>query len=510
MIPSYDIVIVGTGIGGLCTALYLTETELFKKGKLSICLLTKDSLAATNTSWAQGGIAAVHAMEDNFEKHIQETLIAGAFANHTAIVEKVVRSAPSLINDLIKWGTPFDKNENNQFDLAKEGGHSEARIYHYKDQTGFAIQSTLLEAVKQFTNIEVIAYKSLIQAVKPNEHLFCLQLYDTQNKTFSNMCCKQLVLATGGLGMLFKKTTNQHVSSGNGILIAKALGANIENIAYIQFHPTGLFQEGNIAFLISEALRGAGAVLRNESGAAFMAKYDARLDLAPRDIVSRAILQEIESQTLKHVYLDATHIDKVVLNTHFPSIKAACMELLGIDIEKTMIPVVPVQHYSCGGVVVDEYGETSVAHLFAIGELAATGLHGANRLASNSLLEAIAFAKFATDKLIANQLESASNKNEQDYNKDNSYKLSIPTTKNIDRTEIQFLVSKYAGIVKTNDGLEEAMKGLLAIKNKASLDAAFDYEHFEAASMLDVALLIIQDAQQQQTNKGVFYNASLV
>jgi len=511
MRQSYDIVIVGSGIGGLCTLLYLTETDFFRKDNLSICLIAKDSLETTNTDWAQGGIAAVHALGDNFEKHIQETIIAGAFVNNKAIVEKVVKAAPELIKDLIKWGTRFDKNNQNEFDLAKEGGHSEARIWHNADQTGHAIESALVTKLKDLKNIDVFEYCSLLQAMKLNEDIFELQVYHIKHKNCVNINCRQLVLATGGLGMLYAKTTNQQVATGNGIHIAKGLGASIENLSFIQFHPTGLFQEGNISFLISEALRGAGAILRNESGVAFMGKYDSRLELAPRDIVSRAITQEIEHQNLQFVYLDATNIDSTILKTHFPTIKAACYERLGIDIEKKWIPVVPVQHYSCGGVKVDEYGETSVAKLFAIGELASTGLHGANRLASNSLLEAIAFAKFATKKLIENKIASPKLLTEE-LKADNKYSkaLAIPITRNIEKTEIQFLVSKYAGIVKTNDGLNQAMSKLLAIQNNATIDTSFNYNHFEAASMLEVAILLIQDALHQKSNRGVYYNANLV
>lgn len=501
MKESYDIVIVGSGIGGLCTLLYLTETKFFKEGNLSICLIAKDSLATTNTNWAQGGIAAVHAIGDNFEKHINETLVAGAFANNKNIVEKVIKAAPSLINDLINWGTEFDKNEKDEFDLAKEGGHSEARIWHYEDQTGHAIQSALMSKLKSFINVDVIEYASLLQAEKTSSQGFDLQVFLVKDKNFINLQCAQLVLATGGVGMLYEKSTNQQVATGNGIQIARSLGASIENLSFIQFHPTGLFQEGNISFLISEALRGAGAILRNEKGEAFMFKYDDRLELAPRDIVSRAITKEIESQQLKYVYLDATHINASTLSKHFPTIKAECFQRLGIHIEKDMIPVVPVQHYSCGGVQVDEFGETSIANLFAIGELASTGLHGANRLASNSLLEAIAFAKFAANKIIESKRTTNAHSIPQT--------LAIPTTKKIDKAKIQNLVSKYAGIVKTNKGLNEAMHELLIIQSNAVDDAQFNYDHFEAASMLEVAILLIQDALNQTTNKGVFYNANL-
>lgn len=497
----YDIVIVGSGIGGLSTLLYLTESEIYKRGDLSICLIAKDSLATTNTNWAQGGIAAVHALGDNYEKHIQETLIAGANTNNNFIVEKVIKAAPDLINDLMRWGTEFDKKMNGTADLAKEGGHSEARIWHQADQTGQAIQSALMAKLSGLHNIHIFEYCSVIQATKRNEGQFEIQVYNTKLKAFSHLYGSKLVLATGGLGMLYAKTTNQSIATGDGLYIANKMGAAIENLSYIQFHPTGLFQEGNISFLISEALRGAGAILRNEFGEAFMGKYDKRLDLAPRDIVSRAITQEIENQQLEFVYLDATNIEATILSTHFPTIKEACLHRLKINIEKDWIPVVPVQHYSCGGVQVDEYGETCIPNLFAIGEIASTGLHGANRLASNSLLEAIAFAKFSSLKLVEKRTSKKSLLNDQ---------LTVPTTMHIERAVLQNIMSKNAGIVKTNTGIKDAMDQLLLIKNSRIVDSSFNYKHFETQCMLEVAILLIKDAQNQKENKGVFYNSNLV
>jgi len=499
MKQSYDIVIVGSGIGGLSTLLYLTESPIYKAGNLSIALIVKGALDETNTNWAQGGVAAVHALGDNFDKHIQDTMIAGAFMNNQKIVEKVIKAAPSVMMDLINWGTIFDKNEENDFDLAKEGGHSDARVWHKEDKTGEAIQAALISKLNDLQQVDVLEYGSLIAVNKVEETTFNLQVYDLAHSSFINLSCHKLVLATGGLGMLYEKTTNQKVATADGIFIAKQLGATIENISFIQFHPTGLFQNGNISFLISEALRGAGGILRNEKGEAFMANYDSRLDLAPRDIVSRAIHKEISKQHLNFVYLDVTNLTSSILNTHFPTIKAACKHRLGIDIEKEYIPVVPTQHYSCGGVKVDEYGETTVAGLFAIGEIASTGLHGANRLASNSLLEAISFAKFATTSLTKKiEVKRTSN-----------HELILPTIKKIDKAAIQPIMSTYAGIVKSNLGLMEAKKSLLALKDAAIAESEFNIDHFEATGLLEVALMIIEDALCQKINKGVFYNVDL-
>ena len=499
MKQKYDIVIVGSGIGGLSTLLYLTETPEFKLGELTICLIAKSNLNTTNTDWAQGGIAAVHALTDHLEKHIQDTLIAGSFANNKYIVEKVIQAAPSTINDLIKWGAQFD-NINNEFDLAKEGGHSEARIWHSADQTGHAIQSALLNELKKLHNLDIFENTSLLQANHIGNNSFSLQLYELLNDQFKIVQCNKLVLATGGLGMLYSKTTNQVIATGDGIVIAKKLGAIIKNLSYIQFHPTGLYEDSNISFLISEALRGAGAILRNQVGEAFMFKYDARKELAPRDIVSRSIMQEISSQKNQYVYLDATKIDLLILKNHFPTIKDTCKEKLGIDIEHQMIPVVPVQHYSCGGIQVNEFGETTVPNLFAIGELANTGLHGANRLASNSLLEAIVFAKFSIEKLKNASLNAT-------YNNEQFITLA---TYNYDLQTIQNILSTYAGIVKSTAGLSKALELLLEIKNKTPKDSVFSFASFEAGCVLETAILLIQDAQEQKENKGVFYNINLV
>ena len=500
MKSSYDIVIVGSGIGGLSTLLYLSETPLYIEGKLSICLVVKGALDQTNTNWAQGGIAAVKALDDNFEKHINDTLNAGAFSNNKKIVEKVIHSAPSLIEDLINWGVQFDKKNNGEFDLAKEGGHSDARIWHKEDQTGKDIQSSLINKIKDLDNVDLFEYTTLINAKKTKHNAFSIQLFDTKNNAINTINCSKLVLATGGIGGLFEKSTNQEMATGDGICIANKLGAPIENLSFIQFHPTGLYQNGSISFLISEALRGSGAQLRNEKEEAFMYKYDERLDLAPRDIVSRAISNEINQQELPYVYLDATKIDDEIIDKHFPNIKKECFNRLGINIKNGLIPVVPVQHYSCGGVKVDEYGETSISGLFAIGEVASTGLHGANRLASNSLLEAIAFAKFSIPALTKNRSNNLYSETD----------LEMNTLLKLDKFQIQKIVSSSAGIVKSYEGLSQAMVQLLEIKSKAIECTEFSLPIYEANCLLETAILLIQDALNQKENKGVYFNVDLV
>jgi len=500
MNKSYDIVIVGSGIAGLSTLLYLRETEIFKQGLLSICLITKGAMNETNTQWAQGGIAAVKGVNDNFEKHISDTLIAGANLNNRLIVEKVINAAPALIEDLIQWGTKFDKLNNDVYDLAKEGGHTEARIWHKEDQTGKEIQNALIQSLSVNPNICLLEYTSLINVIQLSDYGFGLTLFNQQNNSFSNLSCGKLVLATGGLGMLFNTTTNQKIATGDGVYFASKLGAEIENLSYIQFHPTGLFGEGQIAYLITEALRGAGARLVNEKGEAFMYQYDDRLELAPRDIVSRAILNEIKLQHKPYVYMDATSIPVELLNDHFPSIKNECMVRLGIDISKSYIPVVPVQHYACGGIKVDEFGESTVPGLFAIGEVASTGLHGANRLASNSLLEAIAFAKFSIAKLVSHV---------GPLNLD-TIDIKIPFFKQVNSEEVQNIMSKYAGIIKSYQGLNKAADLLNELIAHSAESNRFKLSDFESTVIAEVALLLIKDAQGKTENKGVYYNTDLV
>ena len=500
MKKTYDIVVVGAGVGCLSTLLYLAETALFKQGKLSICLISKGKLNETNTNWAQGGIAAVNAIGDNFDKHIQDTLNAGAYTNNKYIVEKVVKAGPQLLTDLISWGTHFDKNNSGGYDLAKEGGHSEARIWHKEDQTGKAIQDALIDSLNLLPGVTILEHTCVINAIKNVDDSFGLKVYDSNNQSFLNIFCNKLVLATGGVGMLYQKSTNQLLATGDGIYLASKLGAIIENLSLIQFHPTGLYESGQISFLISEALRGAGAILRNEQGEAFMYQYDERLDLAPRDIVSRAIVKEIGLQQNPFVYLDATQINAETLDSHFPAIKHACIKRIGLNIKEAYIPIVPVQHYACGGIKVDEFGQTSIRGLFAIGETASTGLHGANRLASNSLLEAVAFAKFSIPKL-TEQIDATSM---------NELEIALPILNKIHKSDVQQIMSKHAGIVKSKQGLKDAYEQLSKIKNSATQSHSFNVEHFEANCILEVALLLIQDAQQQKSNKGVFYNSDLV
>ncbi len=507
MSKHFDIIIVGSGVAGLSTLLYLTATEQYKKGTLSIALIAKGELDQTNTDWAQGGIAAVNAVQDNFEKHIQDTMVAGGHVNNINIVKKVINAAPALMQDLIKWGIRLDKKIDGSFDLVKEGGHSEARIWHYQDTTGHALQETLVKETKLVEKLVIKTNNIVLNVVKDDNDLFHLLSFDKIAKITENLSCSQLVLATGGVGSLFEKTTNQSIATGDGIYFAQKLGAKIKNLSFIQFHPTGLYSDGSISFLISEAIRGAGAILVNNKKEPFMELYDPRGSLAPRDVVSRAILSEMQKTNSKHVYLDATQIDPVYLKTHFPNIIKNCFEIVGLDLFRDLIPVIPTQHYACGGIEVNEFGETNIPGLFAIGECAETGLHGANRLASNSLLEAIAFAKFAVPLL----LDNINRLNSSIY----LYTHQLPALKIIDRSEVQRIISETAGVTRTNEGLINGLHLLRQIqKNAPTMETRSDDENFianwENNVILAIGMLLLEDAASKDKNIGVHYNLDLV
>lgn len=515
----FDTIVIGSGVAGLSFLHYYkkaqeaigsSKTGANPNKKLSIALFAKSDVSNTNTSWAQGGIAAVDTSSmlnaDSFEAHISDTMIAGGHTNNEFIVRKVVEQGPSLMQELQKMGMPFDSNSHEQIDLAQEGGHSQARIWHVKDYTGKALQQTLQDNSVDEPSVYLQQHVFVLGIKKVSDHLFEVDTYHLKSKAFITYTTHFVVLATGGVGQLYAQTTNTDVSTGDGIYLAHSLGARIQDLSFIQFHPTGLYSKSASIYLITEALRGAGALLRNHAGENFMPRYDKRGSLAPRDIVSRAIITEMQKENAQHLYLDATGIDPVILDSHFPSIKTVVKELAGIDIATDYIPIVPTQHYSCGGIEVNEFGESTVAQLYAIGECARTGLHGANRLASNSLLEGLAFAKFAADQIVG-ALKHANFSDPPQHNQANT-KDKYAVLK-INRIAIQHIVSKYAGVVKTTEGL---LEGRLAIqdliKNAPVLDL-FSIEDYETTCMATTALLLFENAILQTKNVGVYYNASI-
>ncbi len=496
----FDIVVVGSGIAGLSFSLYLQELAEKENRTIKIAILSKGKFDQTNTALAQGGIASVAAKADSFEDHIADTMNAGAYMNDKHIVEMVVQSAPLAIKDLQKWGVHFDKTINDEFDLAKEGGHQHQRIWHFEDATGKEIQRALTASVlqeKQCTIFENIAVSNLY---KNADGYFCIDTIDnntsSKQKTF---IAKQVVLAGGGIGAAYAHSTNQNLSTGDAIIFAKNLGCAIKNICFVQFHPTGLFSNDSTTYLISEAVRGAGAVLRNKTGEAFMIKYDARKDLAPRDIVSRSIYNEMQLHKTNHVYLDATMIDENIIASHFPNILNHCLKEQGLDIRKQWIPVVPTQHYSCGGIDSDQFAQTNVSGLFAIGECAHTGLHGANRLASNSLLEAIVFAKNAAAKaLLFKQKKSAVLSNNKNH-----------LIKKLSRTALQQRMSDAAGVIRSTIIMKETLQWLQEQLSSSSIIPSPTMTDIETNNLYQLAQLILEDALNQTENKGVHFNKDL-
>lgn len=400
-----DILIVGSGISGLFFAIKMAK----KRPDLSIVIMTKETANNTNTQLAQGGIAVVtNHLTDSFEQHIKDTLQSGDGYCDEKIVKMVIQQAPERLKELIEFGASFDKTHEGQWDLGLEGGHSQHRILHHKDRSGLEIEKKLLKIIEGTSNIELLENHQVIELNTESKQskINCCGafFYEKKNNKIKYIRTRTIVLSTGGCGQLFENTTNPAIATGDGIAMAARAGVEIEDMQYIQFHPTALATGNkNPLFLISEAVRGFGAHIINENQKRFLYTFDSRGELATRDIVSKAISLEMLKTQKDHVYLDCRHLDPIEFYKHFPSITAHCNQI-GLYPEKDLIPIVPAAHYQCGGIKVNQNGVTSIKNLYAIGECARTGLHGKNRLASNSLLEALVFAHQASenvDKTIA-------------------------------------------------------------------------------------------------------------
>ncbi|NLV19704.1 MAG: L-aspartate oxidase [Bacteroidetes bacterium] len=509
-----DFLVIGSGIAGLTFAM-----EASRLGKVSI--ITKSGLGDSNTRYAQGGIAAVFREPDNFEKHINDTLIAGDGCGDEAVVRMVVSEAPERIQDLIKLGVPFDKTGKGIYDLAKEGGHSEHRILHYKDKTGEAIQTTLMEKIKKNPNIEVfenhfaiefLTQHHLGEVIKRNyPGIKCFGAYvaDLNNKKVITFLAKVTIVATGGIGNVYLTTTNPEIATGDGIAMAYRAKGTIENMEFVQFHPTSLYDPGvRPSFLITEALRGYGAVLKNMAGENFMKRYDNRGSLAPRDIVTRAIDNEMKIWGDDHVWLDCTHLDPNGLRDHFPNVYEHCLSR-GIDITKDMIPVIPVQHYSCGGIKVDMDGQSNIDRLYAIGEVSSTGLHGANRLASNSLIEAAVYAHRAAFHS-GNRIEELAFEEDipnWDYKGTSHLEEMVLITQSI--KEVQMIMSNYVGIVRSDLRLHRALVRMeILYEETESLfkRSLISKKICELRNIINVGYIIIKQAQNRKESIGLHYS----
>jgi L-aspartate oxidase len=514
-----DFLVIGSGIAGLTYALKMAEQFPDKR----ITVVTKAAADETNTKYAQGGIAGVTDFEnDSFEKHINDTLIAGDGLCNAHIVEIVVKEGVERIRELIGWGAQFDKDADGDYSLGREGGHSEYRILHHKDITGKEMERALLEKVKQYSNIEIIKHWFVIDLLtqhhlgflvtKSTPNIQCYGVYalNTSTHQIEKIIAGHTLLATGGNGQVYRSTTNPSIATGDGVSMVYRAKGRIENMEFIQFHPTALYEPGTggQAFLITEAVRGDGGILRNKHGEAFMERYDERKDLAPRDIVARAIDSEMKITGTEHVYLDCRHMDQAKFIHHFPNIYEKCLSL-GIDITKTMIPVAPAAHYSCGGIKTDEWGRTSILNLYAAGECASTGLHGANRLASNSLLEAMVFGHraFVHASQQVTELIDPDRIPDWDAGGTTDPREMILITQSL--KELQLLMSDYVGIVRADVRLERAMKRLdllwveteqLYITTKVSPQLC------ELRNMISVAFLIVKMAQFRKESRGLHFN----
>ena len=514
-----DFLVIGSGIAGLTYAVKVAKQFPEKE----VLVITKAQADETNTKYAQGGIAGVMDFEnDSFEKHIDDTLIAGDGLVNPRVAEIVVKEGVDRIRELIEWGAEFDKESDGDYKLGKEGGHSEFRILHHKDVTGREMERALLETVARQKNIRIIKHCYVVDIITQH-HLGCLVTKSTPNiecygvyvlnrETYEieTIVAKITLLATGGNGQVYRSTTNPSIATGDGLAMVYRAKGRIENMEFIQFHPTALYEPGlrGQAFLITEAVRGDGGILRNKNGEAFMERYDHRKDLAPRDIVARAIDSEMKIGGTEHVYLDVRHIPLENFIEHFPNIYEKCKSI-GIDVTKNLIPVAPAAHYSCGGIKTDEWGRTSIKNLYACGECASTGLHGANRLASNSLLEAMVFAHRSAMDAIQNISSVALQSNIPDWNASGTTepKEMILITQSL--KELQLAMSDYVGIVRTNIRLGRAMKRIdLLWEETESLyqTTVLSPQLCELRNMITVGYLIIKGATFRKESRGLHFN----
>lgn len=512
----YDILVIGAGIAGLTYAIKMAKGNPEK----SVAIVTKTSETESNTKYAQGGMAVVlDKVNDSFEKHIQDTLVAGDGLCDEKVVKFVVEEAPARLNELIAWGSQFDKAQGGKYDLGKEGGHSENRIIHHKDITGAEIGRALLEQVHTLENIDLFSHHFAVDLI--TEHHLAVELngkerscygayvLNEKTKRIETYRAKITLLASGGIGHVYQNTTNPKIATGDGVAMAYRAKARIKHMEFVQFHPTALYETDRKGqtFLISEAVRGFGAKLRDSNGDSFMHKYDDREDLASRDIVSRAIDAEIKKRGDDFVYLDCRHLDLEQFEKHFPNILNKCRSI-GIDIAHDMIPVVPAAHYLCGGVEVDEYGQSKVDNLFVIGEAACSGLHGANRLASNSLLEALIFAHRAFKKSSNNLKGITDIPSPPEWSEKGTTQPKELVLITHNRKEVQAIMSNYVGIIRSTERLNRANNRLRLLYEETEelyRKTKISPQLSELRNLITVAYLIIQQSLKRDENKGGFY-----
>ncbi len=517
MIKKFDFLIIGSGVAGMSYAL-----QVSRSGKGKVAMICKTTMGESNTSKAQGGIASVTNLEvDNFEKHIQDTMIAGDYISDPEAVAQVVKGGPEGIRELVQWGVNFDKKDDGNFDLHREGGHSEFRILHHADDTGFEIQRGLMEAVRNEPNITVLENHFAVEIITqhhmgirvtrrtPDIECFGAYVLNPETGKVDTYLSKVTLIATGGTGAVYSSTTNPVIATGDGIAMVYRAKGKVKDMEFVQFHPTALYnpQEKHPAYLITEAMRGYGGILRLPDGTEFMQKYDERLSLAPRDIVARAIDNEMKIHGLDHVCLDVTHKDPEETKKHFPNIYAKCMSI-GIDITKEYIPVSPCAHYMCGGIKVDLDGQSSIHRLYAVGECSCTGLHGGNRLASNSLIEAVVYANAAARHSIENIDKYDFNDRIPEWNDEGTMTNEEKVLIAQDMKEVNQIMSTYVGIVRSDLRLHRAWERLdllyeetehLFKRVKPTKDIC------ELRNMINVGYLITRQALERKESRGLHY-----
>lgn len=507
-----DILIIGSGIAGLSLAIKAAS-------EFNVLIVTKREAMESNTRYAQGGIASVMTRTDNFETHIRDTLEAGAHINDPRVVEEVISAGPRLIEELLKYGVRFTRLGKNSsgFSLGMEGGHSERRVLHTKDMTGVELERKLLSRARKNSRIRILEYHTAVDLIvdrhlkKHTHEDLCYGAYVLNQKTghILTLRAKATVLATGGAGKTYLYTSNPDIASGDGIAMAYRAGCQIANLEFVQFHPTCLFHPRAKSFLISEALRGEGGILRLINGERFMPRYDHRNELAPRDVVARAIDYELKKRGDRYVLLDMTHLSRNFLRTRFPTIYKTCRSF-GYDMAKEPIPVVPAAHYFCGGVKVDLRGRTKLRNLYAIGEVSCSGLHGANRLASNSLLEGLAFADFVYRDLIKRK-----DLDKIDYHLVRPWTIgkaidsdeAVVITQNWD--EIRRMMWNYVGIVRSTKRLIRAQRRIKILLDEIKeyyWDFILTSNLLELRNICRVADLTVKCALKRKESVGLHYN----
>jgi L-aspartate oxidase len=514
MVQRFDFLVIGSGIAGMSFAL-----KVANRGK--VALVCKSGLEEANTYFAQGGVASVtNLLTDNFGKHIEDTMIAGDRLSDRAVVEKVVREAPGQIRELINWGVDFDKDDQGNFDLHREGGHSEYRILHHKDNTGAEIQDSLIRAVMQHPNIAVFERHFTIEILTqhhlgltvtrhtPGIECFGAYIMDLQTGGIDTFLSKVTLMATGGIGAVYQTTTNPLVSTGDGIAMVYRAKGTVKDMEFVQFHPTAFYHPGDRpSFLITEAMRGYGAVLRTQDGNEFMQKYDGRLSLAPRDIVARAIDNEMKNRGEDFVYLDVTHKDAGETRRHFPNIHRKCLDY-GVDITRDYIPVAPAAHYLCGGIRVDSDGCSSIKRLYAVGECSCTGLHGGNRLASNSLIEAVVYADAAANHSLACIDGYGYREDIPEWNGEGTSSPEEMVLITQSAKEVGQIMSSYVGIVRSDLRLKRAWVRLdILYEETESLfkRSVASKEICELRNMINTGYLIMRQAMDRKESRGLHY-----